>query len=44
MTPHNSGHTEETFADRATEIAANITRLANGSPLTHVVRGAEMSR
>lgn len=44
MTPHNSGHTEETFADRATEIAANITRLANGSPLTHVVRGADLSR
>ncbi|MER7793147.1 2-hydroxyacid dehydrogenase [Streptomyces sp. NPDC097640] len=38
MTPHNSGHTEETFASRATEIAANITCLEQGSPLTDVVR------
>ncbi|MEE4592737.1 NAD(P)-dependent oxidoreductase [Streptomyces sp. DSM 41524] len=38
MTPHNSGHTEETFAARATEIAANINRLAAGSPLGNVVR------
>ncbi|WHX16543.1 2-hydroxyacid dehydrogenase [Streptomyces malaysiensis subsp. malaysiensis] len=39
MTPHNSGHTEETFAARAVDIAANINRLAAGSPLGNVVRG-----
>ncbi len=38
MTPHNSGHTEETFAARATDIAANINRLAQGDPLANVVR------
>ncbi|MER8160949.1 2-hydroxyacid dehydrogenase [Streptomyces sp. NPDC094472] len=39
MTPHNSGHTEETFAARATDIAANINRLDQGEPLGNVVRG-----
>lgn len=39
MTPHNSGHTEETFAARAVDIAANINRLQEGSPLGNVVRG-----
>ncbi|GAA1695740.1 2-hydroxyacid dehydrogenase [Streptomyces yatensis] len=38
MTPHNSGHTEETFAARATDIAANINRLDRGEPLRNVVR------
>ncbi|MFE9887195.1 2-hydroxyacid dehydrogenase [Streptomyces scopuliridis] len=38
MTPHHSGHTRETFADRALEIAGNIGRLAVGERLTHVVR------
>ncbi|MDX3227962.1 2-hydroxyacid dehydrogenase [Streptomyces sp. ME19-01-6] len=41
MTPHNSGHTEETFAARATDIAANINRLEQGNPLTNVVREAD---
>ncbi|MFD3482270.1 2-hydroxyacid dehydrogenase [Streptomyces sp. NPDC058665] len=39
MTPHHSGHTQETFANRAREIADNIGRLARGEPLTNVVRG-----
>lgn len=39
MTPHHSGHTQETFASRAREIADNIGRLAKGEPLTNVVRG-----
>ncbi|GAA1199783.1 2-hydroxyacid dehydrogenase [Streptomyces hebeiensis] len=38
MTPHNSGHTEETFAARAEDIAANINSLAAGRPLANVVR------
>lgn len=38
MTPHNSGHTTETFLGRAAEITANITRLTTGEPLTNVVR------
>ncbi|MGP3943813.1 2-hydroxyacid dehydrogenase [Streptomyces sp. 6N106] len=38
MTPHNSGHTEETFAARATDIAANINRLDQAEPLRNVVR------
>jgi phosphoglycerate dehydrogenase-like enzyme len=38
MTPHNSGHTHETFAGRADEIKANIARLAKGEPLRNVVR------
>ncbi|MFF8102139.1 2-hydroxyacid dehydrogenase [Streptomyces sp. NPDC016640] len=39
MTPHHSGHTADTFAARATEIAANIDRLERGDPLGNVVRG-----
>lgn len=38
LTPHNSGHTEETFAGRAAEIRANVARLVAGEPLTNVVR------
>lgn len=38
MTPHHSGHTADTFAARAREIAANIDRLERGDALTHVVR------
>ncbi|MGX1314645.1 phosphoglycerate dehydrogenase-like enzyme [Streptomyces calvus] len=38
MTPHHSGHTAETFAARATEIAANIDRLERGDALSNVVR------
>lgn len=39
MTPHNSGHTADTFAARAAEIAGNIGRLLRGEPLVNVVRG-----
>lgn len=38
LTPHNSGHTHETFTGRAAEIRANVARLAAGQPLTNVVR------
>jgi phosphoglycerate dehydrogenase-like enzyme len=37
MTPHNSGHTRETFEERAREIAANIVRLERGEPLTNLL-------
>ncbi|WFB82045.1 MULTISPECIES: 2-hydroxyacid dehydrogenase [Streptomyces] len=40
MTPHHSGHTGDTFAARAAEIADNIGRLSRGEPLTGVVRAA----
>ncbi|MFI1411836.1 2-hydroxyacid dehydrogenase [Streptomyces sp. NPDC020707] len=38
MTPHHSGHTTDTFAARAVEIADNINRLQQGRPLINVVR------
>ncbi|MFH8467085.1 2-hydroxyacid dehydrogenase [Streptomyces sp. NPDC017991] len=38
MTPHHSGHTTDTFAARAVEIADNINRLEQGRPLANVVR------
>ncbi|GGV74186.1 2-hydroxyacid dehydrogenase [Streptomyces griseoloalbus] len=38
MTPHHSGHTADTFAARATEIADNIDRLERGDALGNVVR------
>ncbi|MFJ2261179.1 2-hydroxyacid dehydrogenase [Streptomyces sp. NPDC087844] len=38
MTPHHSGHTTDTFAARAVEIADNINRLEEGRPLVNVVR------
>ncbi|MCF2437198.1 hydroxyacid dehydrogenase [Streptomyces thinghirensis] len=38
MTPHHSGHTADTFAARATEIAENIDRLERGDALANVVR------
>jgi phosphoglycerate dehydrogenase-like enzyme len=38
MTPHNSGHTDETFRGRASDIKANVDRLLAGEPLTNVVR------
>ncbi|MGP4084725.1 2-hydroxyacid dehydrogenase [Streptomyces sp. KR55] len=38
MTPHHSGHTADTFAARATEIADNIDRLERGDALSNVVR------
>ncbi|MFF3485434.1 2-hydroxyacid dehydrogenase [Streptomyces sp. NPDC002701] len=40
MTPHHSGHTGDTFAARAAEIADNINRLQQGRPLANVVRAA----
>lgn len=40
LTPHQSGHTRDTFEARARDIAANIGRLASGLPLGNVVRPA----
>jgi phosphoglycerate dehydrogenase-like enzyme len=37
MTPHNSGHTTETFENRAREIAANIVRLERNLPLANLL-------
>lgn len=37
LTPHQSGHTEETFGGRAREIGDNIDALADGRPLRNVV-------
>lgn len=37
MTPHSSGLTRQTFAGRATDIAANVRRLAAGEQLVNVV-------
>jgi phosphoglycerate dehydrogenase-like enzyme len=37
MTPHHSGHTTDTFAARAAEIADNIGRLRRGEPLSGAV-------
>ncbi|MFC5745213.1 2-hydroxyacid dehydrogenase [Actinomadura rugatobispora] len=37
LTPHNSGHTTETFERRARDIAANLTALAENRPLHNVV-------
>ncbi|MFE9912728.1 2-hydroxyacid dehydrogenase [Streptomyces clavifer] len=42
MTPHNSGHTTDTFAARALEIADNIGRLQRGEPLVNVVRAGDI--
>ncbi|MEV0642041.1 2-hydroxyacid dehydrogenase [Streptomyces sp. NPDC050619] len=41
MTPHHSGHTTDTFAARAAEIADNIGRLRRGDPLVNVVHAAD---
>ena len=38
LTPHQSGHTEETFLGRAHDIADNVDALAAGHPLRNVVR------
>jgi len=40
LTPHYSGHARTTFEQRAADIAANISRLADGHPLENVVRAA----
>ncbi|MBT0772778.1 hypothetical protein KIH74_27785 [Kineosporia sp. J2-2] len=37
LTPHQSGHTEETFHGRALDIAANVQALATGLPLRNLV-------
>ena len=37
MTPHSSGVTENTFAGRVDDIAANIGRLSRGEPLQNLV-------
>lgn len=37
LTPHQSGHTEEVFAGRARDIAANLDALASGHPLRNLV-------
>jgi phosphoglycerate dehydrogenase-like enzyme len=39
MTPHSSGITAQTFQGRARDIAENISRLADSSPLDRVVIG-----
>ncbi|MEW2570617.1 NAD(P)-dependent oxidoreductase [Streptomyces sp. NPDC047070] len=41
MTPHCSATAEDTYRDRAQEIADNLRRLAAGRPLHHVVRAGE---
>jgi phosphoglycerate dehydrogenase-like enzyme len=38
LTPHQSGHTEEVFAGRARDIAANVDALASGGSLGNVVQ------
>lgn len=38
MTPHLSGITHQTFLGRTQDICANITALAQGTPLTNIVR------
>ncbi|MFI0354830.1 2-hydroxyacid dehydrogenase [Actinomadura sp. 9N407] len=37
LTPHNSGHTRETFENRARDIAANLAALAEGRELRNIV-------
>lgn len=39
LTPHQSGHTRETFRGRAADISDNVDALAEGRPLVNVVRG-----
>jgi phosphoglycerate dehydrogenase-like enzyme len=43
LTPHYSGHALVTFQRRAADIAANLDRLADGIPLTNVVRAGAAS-
>jgi phosphoglycerate dehydrogenase-like enzyme len=38
LTPHNSGHTIETFERRARDIAANIAALTEGRDLRNLIR------
>ncbi|HRO30674.1 2-hydroxyacid dehydrogenase [Citricoccus sp.] len=44
LTPHCSGHAESTFAGRARDIAANVERLAAGTPRLGVVRSGPRTR
>ncbi len=37
LTPHQSGHTEETFRGRVHDVVANIEALAAGTPLRNLV-------
>jgi len=39
ITPHQSGHTRNTFLGRARDVADNVDALAAGRPLRNVVRG-----
>lgn len=41
MTPHFSATAEDTYRDRALEVADNLKRLASQQPLRNVVRAAE---
>ena len=41
MTPHQSGHTVDTFDARARTIAANVDAVVNGQPIRNVVREAQ---
>lgn len=43
LTPHHSGHTEETFIRRAQDVAANIERLMTEQPLANVVHSSASS-
>lgn len=38
LTPHHAGHTDDTFRQRAQDIAANVAALATGTPLRNVIR------
>nr|WP_269809487.1 2-hydroxyacid dehydrogenase [Kineosporia rhizophila] len=38
LTPHQSGHTEETFQGRVADVVANVEALASGRPLRNLVR------
>jgi phosphoglycerate dehydrogenase-like enzyme len=38
LTPHQSGHAEQVFSDRASDITDNVDALAAGRPLHNVVR------
>ncbi|MFJ2213944.1 2-hydroxyacid dehydrogenase [Streptomyces sp. NPDC101062] len=44
MTPHCSATAEDTYRDRAHEIAGNLKRLAAGEPLHNVVRAGEVGQ
>ncbi|GLY27233.1 2-hydroxyacid dehydrogenase [Kineosporia sp. NBRC 101731] len=37
LTPHQSGHTEETFRGRVLDVVANVEALAAGQPLRNIV-------